>query len=207
LPLGVLFFRAIVLPLPEEQIMRDLVRVVGISVLLLLAVAAAAKPVPAFADDRDSIVIVFKDGHRQSFAVGEIARIDLRAPGMVVYKDGHQERIAAADIARIEFGPLDTAMMPGRSHFIGKWEVGDGQGRNFFITLEANGDAEKSIGATHGTWTLVDGEARITWDDGWRDIIRKVGTKHEKVAFEPGKSLEDSPSNVTAARNTQPKPI
>jgi len=89
-----------------------------------------------------------------------------------------------------------------------KWEVGEGgNSGTFFITLEADGDARKTLGATHGTWTLVDGEARVTWDDGWKDVIRKVGTTHEKVAFEPGKSFDDSPSNVTSARNTNPKPI
>ena len=49
--------------------------------------------------------------------------------------------------------------------------------------------------------------ARIAWDDGWHDAIRKRGSVHEKVAFEPGKTFDDAPSNVTAARNTQPKPI
>jgi hypothetical protein len=54
---------------------------------------------------------------------------------------------------------------------------------------------------------VVNGEAEISWDDGWHDAIRKVGTKHEKFAFEPGKSFSDSPSNVTNATNTQPNPI
>jgi hypothetical protein len=54
---------------------------------------------------------------------------------------------------------------------------------------------------------MADGEARISWDDGWHDAIRKVGTKHEKVAYEPGKSFSDTPSNVTTARNTEPRPI
>jgi hypothetical protein len=34
-----------------------------------------------------------------------------------------------------------------------------------------------------------------------------VGSKHEKLAYEPGKSFDDTPTNVTAARNTNPKPI
>ena len=170
--------------------------------MLLAAFPAAASP----ADEHSSVTIVFKDGHRHSFAVGEIARIDLKTPAVVVYKDGHQEKITA-EIARIEFESAETENIPSRSHFIGKWEVGEGNGNNFFITLEANGDARKSIGAAHGTWSMVDGEARIAWDDGWHDAIRKVGTKHEKFAFEPGKSFEDSPSNVTDARNTQAKPI
>ena len=157
-----------------------------------------------FALDR----LVFKDGHRQSFTMAELARIDLKAPGLVVYKDGHQEKVPAADILRIEFeNPAVTAAMPGRGHFVGKWEVGEGNGGRFFITLEADGEARKTLGSPHGTWTFVDGEARISWDDGWHDAIRKVGTKHEKEAYEPGKSFDDKPSNVTPARNTQPKPI
>jgi hypothetical protein len=134
---------------------------------------------------------------------------------VIVFKDGHRETIALADIASIEFKtpvaatiPAANPLIPSHNHFVGKWEVGEGNGDStFFITLEADGTAEKSLGAAHGTWTLVDGEARISWDDGWHDAIRKVGTKHEKLAFEPGKSFSDEPSNVTAARNTQPKPL
>ncbi|HET6177812.1 MAG TPA: hypothetical protein VFE61_12815 [Candidatus Sulfotelmatobacter sp.] len=190
--------------------MRGFIRVVGVSGILVLAIAgAAAKPAPSPADDRSSVVLVYKDGHRQSFAMAEIARIDLKAPSLIVYKDGHQQKIAASDIARIEFeSSTNSAITPSRAHFIGKWEVGQGGNQgNFFITLEDDGDAKKSIGAAHGTWTVVDGEARISWDDGWHDAIRKVGSKHEKFAYEPGKSFSDEPSNVTAARNTQPKPI
>src|SRR5580698_11324488 len=116
--------------------MRGLVAVVGVSGILLLASAAAvAKPAPSPADDRSSVVIVFKDGHRQSLATAEIARIDLKAPAVIVYKDGHREKVSA-DIDRIEFGPPDVAMTPGRAHFIGKWEVGEGNNSGtFFITL------------------------------------------------------------------------
>ncbi len=189
--------------------MRGLNRVIAITAILFFAVAGAiARPAPSPSDDHNSIVIVFKDGHRQSFALAEIARIDFKAPAVIVYKDGHQEKFSSTDIARIEFGNSSVSeRMPGRGHFVGKWEVGEGNGRKFFITLDADGGARKSIGPSHGTWTLVDGEARISWDDGWHDVIRKVGTKHEKVAYEPGKSFDDPPSNVTAARNTQPKPI
>jgi hypothetical protein len=187
----------------------SLMRVIGPSAIVLIALAGTVASAHPAADDHASVVVVFKDGHRQSFAVAEIARLDFKAPSVIVYKDGHQEKISAADIARIEFEtPGISAITPSRAHFIGKWEVGQGgNSGTFFITLEADGDARKTLGATHGTWTLVDGEARVTWDDGWKDVIRKVGTTHEKVAFEPGKSFDDSPSNVTSARNTDPKPI
>ena len=120
------------------------------------------------------------------------------------------------DVDRIEFKSSPAmakssppAASPSRKHFIGKWEVGEGNGMGatFFITLEENGEARKSIGASHGTWEMVNGEARISWDDGWHDAIRKVGMKHEKFAYEPGKSFDDDPSNVTDARNTSPTPI
>ncbi|HTR65539.1 MAG TPA: hypothetical protein VMH85_07185 [Terriglobales bacterium] len=140
------------------------------------------------------------------------------APGrdsmVITFKDGHQQKIPMADIARIEFqgSPAKTADVgplaaPGIKHFVGKWEVGDGAGSTFYITLDPDGQAEKSQGASHGTWALINGEAQISWDDGWHDIIRKVGAKHEKVAFEPGKTFSDSPSNVTNARNTQAEPL
>ena len=189
--------------------MRGLARGVALSGILLLAVAGAgAKPTPGPPDDRNTIVLVFKDGHRQSFAMAEITRMDFKAPTVIVYRDGHQEKFSPADVARIEFGNSSgNEMPPGRNHFVGKWEVGQGNGSTFYITLDADGEARKTLGSSHGTWTLVDGEARISWDDGWHDVIRKVGTKHEKRAYEPGKSFDDTPTNVTAARNTQPKPI
>jgi len=81
--------------------MRGPIRFAGIFVLLLVAVAAFAKPNPA--DEHSSVVLIFKDGHRQSFAMAEIERIDLKSPSVVVFKDGHQEKLVAADIARIEF--------------------------------------------------------------------------------------------------------
>jgi hypothetical protein len=137
--------------------------------------------------------------------MADIAHIDFSAPITIVFKDGRQQNIPASDVVRIEFEAAPGAV--SRNHFVGKWQVGEGNGSNFYITLDANGEARKSIGPSHGTWTVANGEARISWDDGWHDAIRKVGAKYEKVAYEPGKSFDDKPSNVTAARNTEPKPI
>ena len=175
--------------------------------ILLLTAASIGQAGAASADDRGSMVIVFKDGHRQDLRAADIARIDFKNPAMIVFKDGHRQGIPAADVDRIEFENTASALAPGRNHFVGKWQVGDGNGSNFYITLERDGKANKSKGPPHGTWTLVDGEARISWDDGWHDVIRKVGSKHEKLAFEPGRSFDDPPSNVTVARNTEPRPI
>lgn len=186
--------------------MRGLIRVLAVSGILLSGVSVAfATPKPA--DDHDGFVIVLKDGHRQNLAAADVDHIDLKAPATIVYRNGRHEKIAG-EIERIEFAESAHALTtPGRAHYIGKWEVEDGAGKHFYITLDKDGDARKSIGSAHGTWSLVDGEAQIRWDDGWHDIIAKVGTRHEKRAYEPGRSLQDSPSNVTYARNTAPKPI
>ena len=169
--------------------MRNIIGVTCVlGMLTLVSFGANPKPNSASSDDRNSMVIVFKDGHKETIAVADIASIEFKVP-------------APAST------PTASPLIPSRNHFVGKWEVGQGNGGTFYITLEPDGTAEKSIGAAHGTWIILDGEARITWDDGWHDAIRKVGTKHEKLAFEPGKSFSDEPSNVTAARNTQPKPL
>ena len=187
--------------------MRNPARALWIFVLLTMAAGVSiAKAGATPANDHGSMVIVFKDGHRQNLEIADIARIDFKAPAAIVFKDGRQS-IPAADVARIEFEEPTNASEPGRNHFLGKWQVGQGNGSNFYITLEADGKARKSIGSPHGTWTVVDGEARISWDDGWHDAIRKVGTRHEKRAYEPGKTFDDAPNNVTAAKNTEVKPI
>ena len=163
----------------------------------------------ASGDVHGSLVVVMKDGRRQTMPVAEITKIEFKDANIVVFTDGGQKRFRLSETQSFEFdASASTGLAPGRRHFVGKWKVGQGPGAgDFYITLEANGEAHKSIGADHGTWTVVDGEARIAWDDGWHDIIRKVGTKHEKVAFEPGKSFSETPSNVTAAVNTNPEPI
>jgi hypothetical protein len=171
--------------------MRTIVRVAGLATLLCLAVSSAfAAAPPAPKSSHGTLVIVFKDGHRQSFNLSEIERVEFPATTAV----------AAESIP-------GSPSFPSRAHFLGKWEVGDGNGRNFFITLYDDGDALKSIGGARGKWVYVDGEARITWDDGWHDAIRKVGSSYQKFAYGEGKSITDAADNITGARNTTPHPI
>jgi hypothetical protein len=126
---------------------------------------------------------------------------------VIIFKDGHQETYAMADIARIEYkSAVDSTLGP--DHFLGRWEAGDGNSGTFFITFEPDGEATRSLGASHGIWTIVGDEARISWDDGWHDVIREVGDKQqEKLAFAPDTTFEDKPTNVAAARRIEPKKI
>ena len=177
--------------------------------ILLLASALAGLAQMASKDARGSLVVVMKDGHRQTLRVAEISKIEFKDGDIVVTMAGGPKSFHMSEVQSFEFdsSPV-SSFAPGRNHFVGKWRVSESpEGGTFYITLEANGEAHKTVGGSHGTWTVVDGEARIAWDDGWHDAIRKVGTKHEKVAFEPGKTFSDDPSNVTNAVNTSPEPI
>ena len=158
----------------------------------------------------DKVTIFFKDGHQKTFSTADLLRIEFKNDAMIVSHEGRQEKIQLADVVRMDFGggSSSKSIPPGRNHYIGKWEVREGPDMSrFTITLEPDGQATKSHGAPHGTWVLVDGEARISWDDGWHDVIKKVGDKHEKFAYEPGRPLTDPPSNVTTAVNLTDQPM
>ncbi len=69
------------------------------------------------------------------------------------------------------------------------------------MTLKADLSATKShvLNAT-GHWKIVDGEARVVWSDGWRDIIRKEGDRYRKIAFGPGSDFDDTADNTDDAK-------
>jgi hypothetical protein len=169
--------------------MRTITAVAAIAALALTSLPATFASPPPPKDTPGTIVIVFKDGHRQTFNL--------------------------ADVARVEFGGIheSAATTPessaARGQFVGKWMVGvdTGSDSTFMITLNDDGNATRSLHTIHGTWQYVNGEARITWDDGAKDAIRKVGSKFQKYAYTSGQSFTDKPDNVTSARNTTPKPI
>ena len=107
---------------------------------------------------------------------------------------------------RIENGamkPKATKQPMGSSSFVGDWDIGKSPATGkpvFVMTLNADFSARKSHvpGAT-GKWELVDGEARVVWSDGWRDIIRPEGKRFRKIAFGPGRDFDSAPSNTDAA--------
>lgn len=135
--------------------------------------------------DAGSVTVLLKDGHRQTFRVADVDRIELTGsvPSNLVRYPG-----------------------PSRSHFLGKWEVGEGTGRNFYITLDDDGTAHRSSGHERSTWKYVNGEAQIRWDDGWSDCIRKVGAWYKKFAYHTDQAFSGTPENVTDARNLTQNP-
>jgi len=158
--------------------MRNLVKIALAVGVLTLAASAA--------EDHNSVVITFKDGHQQSFPLSEVARIQFKSP------------------TKTTAVPLPLPSLSSTGHFLGRWRCGDGGGRTFIITLDRDGHATKSIGSAHGTWTVENGEAHVSWDDGWHDAIRKVGNNYEKVAYGPGKTFSDEPDNKAEAKSLDP---
>jgi len=125
-----------------------------------------------------TIVIVFKDGHRQAFNLSEIVRVEFPAGG---------------DAAAY----TSDSRLPSRSHFLGKWEVGDGSGGTFYITIYDDGNAMRSMAACTAGGSTKTARPRVTWDDGPHDAIRKVGSRYQKFAYVAGKSFTEIPDNVT----------
>lgn len=87
--------------------------------------------------------------------------------------------------------------------FIGKWNVGQTNPTakpSFVITLNADFSAKKShVPNATGKWELFEGDARIIWSDGWRDIIRPQGNKFLKIAFKPDNDFDSPPTNSEPA--------
>ena len=165
--------------------MKNITKTLWLGFLVVMgATYAFAGPLPAPKDSASSIVIIFKDGHRQTFNLSDIARIEFTTPAHAVSDE--------------------SSFLNDRGRFVGQWKVGDGQGHTFTITLSSDGEAKKSMGSGHGTWTVDSGEAVITWDDGWHDIIRRSGRKYLKAAYSPGTSLSENPSNTAEAIPTTP---
>jgi hypothetical protein len=163
----------------------------ALNVLILLGIFLFAvgdlKAAASSQNDRDALVITFKDGHQQTFPVAEVAHVEFRTSGKTT---------------PVALPFVSSSASAG--HFLGKWEVGNGMGGTFLITLERNGQATKTLGSSHGTWKVENGEAHINWDDGWHDAIRRAGSKYEKVAYPPGKTFSDKPDNVADAKSLEP---
>jgi len=166
--------------------MRKVFSIAGLALLLCLAVPYGFARTPA-KSGASTIVIVFKDGHRQSFNLSEVARVEF-----------------GGNTVEAETASAGTQLP---RQYVGRWEVGDGNGRNFYITLREDGTAVRSQGNVHGKWVFANGEAEATWDDGVHDAIRKAGSGFQKRAFGATKSFTDNPDNVANAQNTTPHPL
>lgn len=191
-------------------------RFIYIAWTVALLVVAVAMALPAAAQEHEALVIIFKDGHQQIVSLAT-ERVEFRGSDVTVSGPGRSQTFSVSDIDHIELTADQTAGSSfGRSRFVGRWRVGDGAGGYLYITLNRDGSAERARNQSHfitysaaskGTWEVIAGQARVSWKDGWKDELRKLGDKYQKAAFEPGRSFTDKPSNVDTAENTSPEPL
>ena len=178
------------------------------SQLVVIAVLATTFSA-AQSKDGNSLTIVYKDHHEQTVSSSDVSRIDLLHDVLIFNRNGREEKIPLSQISSINVRETKSTEASGRGHFVGKWKVGIDANTpaSFEITLERDGKAHKNIDSRRGTWSFENGEARIAWDDGWHDVIAKVGNKFEKRAYAPGKPYTDPPTNVSAAKRDNDQSI
>ena len=93
--------------------------------------------------------------------------------------------------------PLNADAKP----FVGRWKIiGDKGAVACYFTLSDNLTAKKShVPDATGVWEVVGNEARITWSDGWKDILRVEKDGVTKIAFGPKTTWTDPPANTQKA--------
>lgn len=155
-----------------------------------------------YAFNEDAVCTVFRPG-RQYDVIGtnSLRKQQLLSTPAI---DGDAFIIRTAGyLYRVQNGAQRKETPNPAEEFIGQWDIGrpEGGGKPAFVmTLNADYSAGKShVPSATGTWELVDGEARVTWSDGWRDIIRREGDHYRKVAFGVGKTFDSEPSNTDSA--------
>ena len=104
-------------------------------------------------------------------------------------------------IRQLKLGPLGaaaaqtsagTAARDNGGVFVGQWDCG-----NVVITLTEDFTARKNKPNPLGKWECVNGEARIAWNDGVRNVLRRDGEGFRKLTWPPGVSLDSPPSNIS----------
>jgi hypothetical protein len=109
-----------------------------------------------------------------------------------------------AATAAIFIAAIASSASFAASAFEGTWKVKDTAGKEFEITLAADGKATATRGeGMTGTWKDDAGTAVITWNTGWVTKISKEGEKYTKTAFKKGEAEGGKPANSSAAEKVK----
>ncbi|MHC4545435.1 MAG: 3-keto-disaccharide hydrolase [Planctomycetota bacterium] len=132
----------------------------------------------------------------------ETGHYDSRGILALQLRSGPPMKVQFKDIRLKHLGTQETNQT-GWREFIGQWAIGVSKtsgGSRFVMTLNEDFSARKShVPSSTGKWEYVNGEARVVWSEGWRDIIRPEGGKHRKIAFRPGTDFDSAPDNTESA--------
>jgi hypothetical protein len=100
---------------------------------------------------------------------------------MSATQQGAQKVKEALKEPNVEAAPKankDHAGSPGEAtatHFVGRWKLVDDKGvPSSYLTVTRDFKAMRDHARDYpGTWEVVGNEARFTWEDGFRDIMRR----------------------------------
>ena len=92
--------------------------------IILVASAIGCLGRAASGDVHGSLVVVMKDGRRQTIPVAEITKIEFKDADIVVFTGGGQKSFRLSETQSFEFDTsASTAFAPSRRHFVanGEW--------------------------------------------------------------------------------------
>lgn len=91
--------------------------------------------------------------------------------------------------------------------FVGRWTIANDKGVvSQYINLRPNMTATKDHAPTAtATWEVVGDECRITWSDGWKQILRPEKDAVLEITFAPGTSWNDKPAHSSHGTKGQLK--
>jgi hypothetical protein len=110
----------------------------------------------------------------------------------------------ASAIAGLLALAMTASVALAASEFVGSWKVADTSGKDYEITLAADGSAKGTQQEGQvGTWKEEGSSVVISWDTGWTTKISKEGGKYKKTAFKKGEPLDGTPTNSSPAEKVK----
>jgi hypothetical protein len=99
------------------------------------------------------------------------------------------------------------AQLRGEEFFVGRWRIYEDGRYAFSILLHPDFTARDSRHPLLvGEWEYKSGDARVTWNDGWRVVLRREGDTVRKFSFAPDDSTESHPVNEGTASKEEKGP-
>ena len=103
-------------------------------------------------------------------------------------------------LSAILFLGVAFAEEAAHSEFSGTWKLKDTDGTVFHATLNADGTSKSDWGPGEtGTWKQEGNQARVSWTDGWRDVIIKDANGYRKLGYAPEVPETGEPTNNAPA--------
>ena len=172
----------------------------------------------AYAMQGDRLVITWPNGYRDVLTEIEGEVLKHSYPPESTLEDDVAPPLRANRINRNTVGdlaieeptaPLKTNIataseavspMLFRNEFLGFWEITDTRRDTFFLYLKRGGkasiasrDRKRAPESEDGYWSLAADEARISWDSGLKDLIRKHADGYLYLAFDDQGTFRDRP--------------